>query len=91
MSETDPYAAPDAAAPNVYYPPAERLKAAEEPTQEAPAEDPAAPETDAGVPTGTVAEVLKWVDGDPERAARALAAEEAGQNRKSLIKSLTEG
>lgn len=91
MSETDPYAAPeDAGAPNVYYPPAERLKAvAAEPVTEPEVENPAEPNTDEAVPSGTVAEVLSWVGEDHDRAVRALAAEEAGHNRKSLVKSLS--
>lgn len=90
MSDTDPYAAPDAAAPKVYYPPAEKLEAAAEVAEAPVTEDPAKPDTQEAVPVGTIAEVLAWVDGDRDRAARALAAEEAGQNRKSLIKSLTD-
>lgn len=44
----------------------------------------------AGPPAGSIADVLAWVDGDPERAAQALAAETAGKSRGSLIKQLTE-
>lgn len=88
MSETDPYAAPDAGAPNVYYPPAEELKAAAVETEQEPVADPSEPETDTVVPVGTIAEVLAWVGEDHDRALRALAAEEVGQNRKSLIKTL---
>ena len=56
-----------------------------------------APESDASeeddeeadsVPTGTIDDVLDWVDGDPERAAQALEAERAGSNRSSLIAKL---
>ena len=93
MSDTDPYA--DPAAPSVYYPEAKVLKASEEDAAEAaaeaaetPAENPAEPEVEDAVPEGTAAEVTTWVGDDAERAARALAAEEAGQKRKTLIKTL---
>lgn len=43
-----------------------------------------------GPPEGTVTEVLAWVDGDPDRAAEALAAEHAGKARTSLINQLSE-
>lgn len=92
MSDTDPYA--DPAAPSVYNPPAKVLKASEEDAVEAaedvatPVEDPAAPEVEEAVPEGTAAEVVAWVGDDAERAARALEAEEAGQKRKTLIKTL---
>lgn len=44
----------------------------------------------AEVPVGTVDEVLAWVDGDAEKAERALAAEEAGKGRVTLIDTLTD-
>jgi hypothetical protein len=87
LSDTDPYA--DPAAPNVYYPPVAVLKEAEAEVVTAPVEDAAAPETEEAVPAGTISEIVEWVGTDPERAARALAAEEAGLKRKSLIKTLT--
>lgn len=40
------------------------------------------------VPTGTIAEVLDWVDNDPGRAQEALDAEIAGSNRRTLINQL---
>lgn len=40
------------------------------------------------VPQGTIAEVLDWVDEDPDRAEHALAAEFQGQNRSTLINQL---
>lgn len=40
-----------------------------------PATEPEQPADD--VPTGTVAEVLAWVDGDPDKAQLALDAEHA--------------
>lgn len=40
------------------------------------------------VPEGTITEVLSWVDGDPQRAAQALEAEQAGQQRATLIAQL---
>lgn len=36
----------------------------------------------------TVAEVLEWVGDDEDRRVAALAAEESGRARKSLLKSL---
>lgn len=95
MSETDPYAAPD-----TYYPSEEVQKAYEESqkpaevkTVEAPVEVPAdvpegEPEVIEEVPTGSAATVLKWVGDDAARAHRALEVEQAGENRKTLIKNL---
>jgi hypothetical protein len=40
------------------------------------------------VPDGTVQDVLDWVGNDPDRAEDALTAEEAGQNRSTLIAKL---
>lgn len=40
------------------------------------------------VPEGTVNEVMCWVDGDPDRADEALAAERDGQGRSTLIAQL---
>lgn len=40
------------------------------------------------VPSGTVPEVLAWVDGDVDRALEALEAELDGAKRKSLIATL---
>lgn len=42
------------------------------------------------VPDGTIKEVLDWVGEDVDRAVEALTAEEAGERRKTLIKSLEE-
>lgn len=42
----------------------------------------------AEVPTGTVDEVLDWVNDNPSRAADALEAEREGKNRSSLIDAL---
>lgn len=91
MSETDPYA--DPAAPDVYYPEAEVLKASQEEaavaaTKETTTENPAEPDVEGTVPEGTIAEITEWVGEDTARAARALEAEETGQQRKSLIKTL---
>jgi hypothetical protein len=43
------------------------------------------------VPAGSVADVLAWVDGDLERAAAALTAEQAngGKPRSTLVSQLT--
>lgn len=42
------------------------------------------------VPEGTVADVLAWVGDDPDRARQALAAEQDGQQRSTLITRLEE-
>lgn len=42
------------------------------------------------VPEGTIKEVLDWVGEDADKAVEALTAEEAGERRKTLIKSLEE-
>lgn len=42
------------------------------------------------VPDGPAAEVLSWVDGDKDRAQKALDAEEEGQQRVGLTKKLKE-
>lgn len=41
-------------------------------------------------PDGSVSEVLKWVDGDADRAALALQKERENNNRKSLVAKLEE-
>lgn len=41
-----------------------------------------------GPPDGTVQDVLDWVGDDPDRAQTALDAEQAGQNRATLIAEL---
>lgn len=56
----------------------------EEPAAEAPVEAVEA------VPEGSIADVLKWVGEDAQKAAQALKAEEDGANRKTLVKSLKE-
>jgi hypothetical protein len=38
-----------------------------------------------GVPDGTAAQVLAWVDSDPDRAALALAAEQHRQPPRSTV------
>ena len=41
------------------------------------------------IPTGTLPELLSWVDGDKERAAKLLKVENASAKpRKSLVKEL---
>lgn len=47
------------------------------------------PADDDAPPAGTIDEVVAWVGDSPYRAAQALAAEEAGKNRQSLVKTLT--
>ncbi|HWB36613.1 MAG TPA: hypothetical protein VHA75_11370 [Rugosimonospora sp.] len=59
----------------------------------ADAPEPAAapvPDVDA-VPDGSAAVVLAWVNGDPERAVRALAVEQAkdGGGRTTVVAALT--
>lgn len=65
-----------------------KLKGESEP---APEPEPEESEVSSDVPDGTVADVLEWVDGDPERAAEALAVEEASEHpRSTLIASLSD-
>lgn len=45
---------------------------------------------DSEVPTGTTKDVLAWVGNDPEKAKLALAAEEKGEKRSTLITKLNE-
>ncbi|GAB2951946.1 hypothetical protein GCM10027280_45410 [Micromonospora polyrhachis] len=54
-------------------------------------DEPASPDDDQDdkVPTGTIAEILAWVDGNPDRAARALDVEQAGKARSTLVADLT--
>jgi hypothetical protein len=40
------------------------------------------------VPEGSVAEVLEWVGDSPLRASEALEAEQAGQQRTTLVEEL---
>ena len=55
---------------------------------EAPQEGPKEPPAELDV-DGTAADVLAWVDEDPERAAVALAAEQAKEKpRSTLVKQL---
>lgn len=42
----------------------------------------------AAVPDGKAADILAWVDGDPDRAAQALTAEQNGKARKGLLADL---
>lgn len=53
-------------------------------------DEPASPDPDEdqgdAVPTGTIAEILAWVDSDPDRAALALEAEQAkGDKARSTL------
>lgn len=52
---------------------------------EPPADEPGQDQ----VPDGTADEVLAWVGTDKDRAERALAAEQAGKQRKVLVEQLT--
>jgi hypothetical protein len=82
MSETDPYAAPDA--PNT--------EEAAVPTPApvvAPVEAVEAPVTEEQtVPEGSIKDVLGWVGEDPTKAKAALDAEASGEKRKTLVKEL---
>lgn len=60
-----------------------------EETEEVQESTETAPEPQ-GVPDGPAAEVLAWVGEDKDRAAEALEAEEAGQQRVGLTKKLKE-
>lgn len=52
--------------------------------------EPPAPEQDPEqVPDGTIAVVLDWVGGDPDRARRALEVELGNRARSTLIADLT--
>lgn len=59
----------------------------EKPAEEAKVEA-AAPEASAVPADATIDEVLAWVDGDSAKAKEALAAEESGKKRATLIKQL---
>lgn len=74
---------------NPYKP---RKKSTEEAVvEETVVETPKAEEIDSNeVPEGTIKEVLDWVGEDVDRAVEALSAEESGERRKTLVKSLEE-
>jgi hypothetical protein len=42
------------------------------------------------VPDGSVSDVLEWVGDDAQRASTALAHEEGGKGRKTLVTRLSE-
>lgn len=50
--------------------------------------DPSPTPTTTQPPTGTVSQVLAWVDNNPARARQALQAEQAGRNRITLLAKL---
>lgn len=64
----------------------------EAPATEQPTPEPTPePEAELEVPQGTSKEVMEWVGDDKERAAAALAAEQAsGEPRKGLTRDLEE-
>jgi hypothetical protein len=81
MSDTDPYMALDAEETVV--------ETIVEPVQPATEETPAANDK-IEVPEGSIKEVLAWVGEDVDKAKAALEAEEAGENRKTLVTKLKE-
>lgn len=81
MSETDPYAAPNA--PTVLDANGPAVSAAPVEAQAAPVVEDA-PE----VPEGSIKTVLAWVGDDKTKAQAALDAEQDGQQRSTLIKEL---
>jgi hypothetical protein len=63
-----------------------------EPEPEAPAEPPEVPNPGGNEPPvdGTIDDLMAWVNDDPERAAAALAAEQAKDKpRSTVVKRLT--
>lgn len=88
MSDTDPYAAPDA--PNVeqarVLTPAPVVDSFDQTVAEKPVEAPQTEE--AAVPEGSIKEVLAWVGEDATKAQAALDAEKAGEKRTTLISKL---
>ncbi|MFF7191756.1 hypothetical protein ACFZAR_42945 [Streptomyces sp. NPDC008222] len=62
------------------------LEADSEPAPEPPKE-PEAPASADGEPPveGTIDDLMSWVDGDPERAAQALQAEQAKDKPRSTV------
>jgi hypothetical protein len=59
------------------------------PVAEAAPAAPAAADSTPALDDLTTAEVLAWVDGDEERAAKAYAIESDGKARKSLLDALS--
>lgn len=70
-------------------PPPDEQSEEDEQDQEEPGSAEDQPSSEA-VPEGTIPEIKEWVGADPDRAAAALEAEEAGQNRTTLIAWLEE-
>lgn len=79
MSDTDPYAAPEA--------PAVEKKIVEK-ASETPVE--VAQKAPEPVPEGPAKTVLAWVGSDKEKATEALATEKEGQKRSTLITKLND-
>lgn len=90
MSETDPYAAKEL--PNVEeakFDVSSFAPAGEPEEYSAPvAEEPVVEEPT--VPEGSIKEILAWVGEDTAKAKLALATEEDGENRKTLVTKLNE-
>lgn len=79
VEETEPPEPPDHVAESTVPIPEEPVE--DEPEEPGSAED----EPSSQVPDGTIPEVKAWVGDDPARAQVALEAEEAGQERSTLI------
>jgi hypothetical protein len=89
MSDTDPYAAPDAQ-PNYPANHPAVINAEAPAATAAPVEVEAAPAVveNPEVPEGSIKTVLAWVGDDKTKAQAALDAEKEGQQRSTLIKEL---
>ena len=55
------------------------------PLPEKPPADPVQPEGDEPPVDGTIDDLMAWVDGDPDRAAQALEAEQAKDKPRSTV------
>lgn len=64
----------------------EQAEVVDHPAPESSAGEPSEP---GAVPDGTIDEVLAWVGDNPERARRALEAEQAAGKRKTLVDQLS--
>ncbi|MFL4947486.1 hypothetical protein ACJ6WE_08950 [Streptomyces sp. MMS24-I31] len=68
----------------------EILEADPEPAPAPKPSEPVQPEGDEPPVDGTIDDLMAWVDGDPDRAGRALEAEQAKDKpRSTVVKRLT--